>query len=109
MKEGMQNGLVRDEMLIKAARRFQLLGEPVRLDILNNIQAAGEMNVQELIDATLQNRANISKHLRLLATEGMVSRRKDGLYAYYSISDPSLAAICLLVCGQIRNEEEVLR
>ena len=104
----MSKVLVKEKMLARAARRFQLLGEPVRLDILNNLQSTGEMNVQELVEATSQSHANISKHLRLLATEGLVARRKDGLYAFYQIADPSLAGICLLMCGQIRNEEETM-
>ena len=91
------------EMLQQVAERFRLLGEPVRLEILNLLQANGEMNVQELIEATRQQQANVSKHLKLLASAGMVSRRKDGLYVYYSISDPSLSGLCLLVCGQIRS------
>ena len=39
-----------------------------------------------------------------MADEGMVSRRKDGLYAYYRIEDPSLSGLCLLVCGQLEQQ-----
>jgi ArsR family transcriptional regulator len=35
-----------------------------------------------------------------MADEGIVSRRKDGVYVYYDIDDPTLAALCLLVCGR---------
>ena len=94
------------EMLTRVANRFKLLGEPVRLEILNLLLSIGEMNVQELIEATGQQQANVSKHLKLLADEGMVARRKEGLYVYYSINDPSLSGICLLVCGQLQDADD---
>ncbi len=89
------------ELLHEVAGRFRLLGEPVRLEILNLLHVHGEMNVQEIIDATGQQQANVSKHLKLLAEADMVSRRKEGLFVYYSVADPSLSGLCLLVCGQI--------
>jgi ArsR family transcriptional regulator len=64
------------------------------------------MNVQELVESTGQSQANVSKHLGLLVKDGVVRRRKDGLYAYFCIDDPSLSGLCLLVCGQIRDREE---
>ncbi len=99
----MNTGLVPRELLEDAARRFQLLGEPVRLEILNLLQVREEMNVQEIVEATGQSHANISKHLRLMATAGLVARRKEGLYAFYHIVDPSLSGLCLLVCSQLRR------
>src|SRR5690554_3178698 len=92
------------DLLEEAAHRFRMLGEPVRLQILNLLHAHGEVNVQALVEATGQSQANVSKHLRLLLDEGLVARRQEGLYAYYSIADPTLAALCLLVCGQLRRE-----
>jgi len=98
----MPSQLLPKELLIQVAHRFRLLGEPVRLEVLNLLHSKGEMNVQELIEATGQLQANVSKHLKLLAQEGMITRRKEGLYSYYSISDPSLSGLCLLVCGQLQ-------
>ncbi len=105
----MLTNMVPRDMLEQVARRFRLLGEPVRLEILNCLQASGEMNVQQLVEATGQGQANVSKHLRLLADEGLVSRRKEGLYVYYRIDDPSLSGLCLLVCGQIQGQQNAGR
>ncbi|MDX1530602.1 MAG: metalloregulator ArsR/SmtB family transcription factor [Rhodothermales bacterium] len=90
--------------LERAAERFRLLGEPVRLGLLNLLHTRGEMNVQELVEATGQSHANVSKHLRLMLDAGLVGRRQEGLYAYYRIADPSLSGICLLVCAQLQRE-----
>lgn len=96
--------LLPKQMIEQVAQRFKLLSEPVRLELLNQLQVNGEMAVQELVEATGQRQANVSKHLRLMADEGFVRRRKEGLYAYYSISDPTLSALCMLVCGRLREE-----
>ena len=83
---------------------FKLLGEPVRLEILNLLQEQGEVNVQDLVEALGQSQANVSKHLSLMLREGMIARRQDGLFAYYRISDPTISALCLLVCGKLQEE-----
>jgi DNA-binding transcriptional ArsR family regulator len=91
-------------MLEQAARRFKLLSEPVRLELLNQLQVRGEMNVQELVDATGHQQANVSKHLLLMAREGVLRRRKEGLNVYYGIEDPTISGLCMLVCGRLRQE-----
>jgi len=96
-------------MLERVARRFKLLGEPVRLEVLNCLHEEGEMSVQSLVEATGQSHANVSKHLRLMLDEGFVERRKEGTYAYYSISDPTLSALCTVVCSRLRQEGTVGR
>ncbi len=100
-----ENELIPDPQIERAAQRFKLLSEPVRLELLNHLQKEGEMAVNELVDATGHQQANVSKHLGLMAREGLVSRRKEGLYVYYRISDPTLSALCMLVCGQLREED----
>ena len=102
----MATELVPRPLLALAAERFRLLGEPVRLELLNHLHVHGERNVQELVEATGQSHANVSKHLRHMAEVGLVERRKEGLYAYYHVADPTLSGICLLVCGQLQREAE---
>lgn len=101
----MGENLVPKTQIEKAARRFKLLGEPARLELLNQLQKHGEMAVNELVEATGYQQANVSKHLGLMAREGLLARRRDGLYVFYSISDPTLSALCMLVCGRLREEE----
>lgn len=91
-------------LLEQAARRFKLLGEPVRLQLLSELHAHGEQTVQQLVEATGQSHANASKHLRLMLQEGFVARRQEGLYAYYCIDDPTLMALCTVVCSRLREE-----
>lgn len=92
----MSRDLIPDSILNECARRFKLLSETVRLQLINQLHARGEMTVQELVEATGHQQANVSKHLLMMAREGFLNRRKDGLNVYYSISNPAIPGICLL-------------
>lgn len=91
------------ELLEIIAARFKALGEPARLQILNALRP-GEMTVTELVEATGLGQANVSKHLQLLASLGFVNRRKEGLFAYYSLSDKDVFRLCDIMCGRLEAE-----
>ena len=97
--------LLPPKMIDKVARRFKLLSEKVRLEILNQLQVNGEMNVHELVEATGYQQSNVSKHLLLMARDGILNRRKDGLNVYYDIDDPTISGLCMLVCSRLQQEE----
>lgn len=97
------------ELLPIVAERFKALAEPARLKILAVLRA-GEHTVTELVDDTGLSQANVSKHLRVLHAAGFVARRKDGLYAYYTLADKDVLRLCDLMCGRIeRAVQEQLR
>ena len=91
-----------DHALAIVARRFAVLGEPMRLRLIQAL-FAGEKNVSELVELTGGMQANISRHLQTLATAHVLARRKEGLQVFYSISDPSIAKLCQLVCGSLEK------
>ena len=95
------------DTLEAVAARFRLLGDPVRLQILNALVDRGERSVQELAAATGQSHQNTSKHLRILAEGGLVGCRREGIYAYYRVTDPTLPGLCMIVCGQIERGGEL--
>lgn len=97
------------DLIQRVAQRFKLLGEPVRLELLNLLNIMGESTVRTIVESTEHSQPNVSKHLLLMAREGILDRRQEGLQVFYSISDPSLAGLCLLVCGQLREEAEESR
>lgn len=90
-----------DEVLELVAERFQVLAEPMRLRILNHLRD-GEMTVGALVEATGGRQANISRHLGALLAQGFVSRRKEGVFAYYRIQDPGIFELCALVCDSLQ-------
>jgi ArsR family transcriptional regulator len=88
------------EALELVADRFKILSEPLRLRVLHCLQS-GEKSVGELADETRASQPNISKHLKILQTSGMVHRRQDGNMVFYSIADNSIFKLCDLVCGSL--------
>jgi DNA-binding transcriptional ArsR family regulator len=93
------------EALNQVAAYFQALSEPTRLQILNLLRS-GERNVGELAQLTGYTSANISRHLAFLTQQGLVERESRGTSVYYRIADPSVYALCDLVCGNIARQLE---
>ena len=94
-----------DEALAQVAAYFQALSEPTRLQILNLLRQ-GERSVGELAQLCGYSSANISRHLAMLAQHGLVSRETRGNSAFFRITDPSVYALCDLVCGNIARQFE---
>ena len=96
-----------DEALAQVASYFQALSEPTRLQILNLLRQ-NERSVGELAQLCGYSSANISRHLALLTQHGLVARESRGNSAIYTIADPSVYALCDLVCGSIARQFEKL-
>jgi len=101
----MQQPRMSPEVLELIARRFRVLAEPARLRILTML-SEGEKTVSELVEATDLNQANVSKHLGVLRASSFVERRKEGLYAFYRIADPSVERLCAIMCGRLEEQAE---
>jgi DNA-binding transcriptional ArsR family regulator len=85
------------------AQRFRCLAEPMRIKLLDHLRD-GEATVGELQEATGASQQNVSKHLNVLHTAGMVSRTKRGTSVSYAISDEMVFELCELVCGGLRKQ-----
>lgn len=96
---------VPSEVVQQVADYFSVLGEPMRLRILNLLRD-GEKCVQDLVDATQTSQANVSKHLKVMLQAGILTRRSEGTQAYYSIQDELIFDLCSLVCDRIANRIE---
>ena len=96
-----------DPLVGLIAQRFRVLGEPMRIRLLDRLRDGGA-TVQELQEATGASQQNVSKHLGVLAGAGLVSRTKRGTYSLYEIADPSVFELCELVCGGLRRQLDEL-
>lgn len=95
-------GKLNEHTLEHVAHRFKILGEPMRLKLLNCLQE-GELCVQDLVEQTGAGQANISKHLSMLSSQGILGRRKEGLYVFYFIKDETVYELCDLVCNSLEQ------
>jgi DNA-binding transcriptional ArsR family regulator len=96
-----------DDLVDLIARRFRVLGEPMRIRILDRLRD-GEATVGELSDALPASQQNVSKHLAVLADVGMLGRRKEGNRVYYRIVDDGVFALCDQVCGSVEQQLRTL-
>ena len=96
------------EVLALVAERFKVLAEPARLELLNTLRG-GDATVGELVDATGMGQANVSKHLQLLFNTNFVTRRKEGLFVYYSLTDRAVFQLCDLMCARLEAESVARR
>lgn len=85
------------------AERFRLLSEPMRVRALDYLRSEGEASVGEIAEALDASQQNVSKHLGVLHSGGILGRRRDGNRVVYSISDESVLAICEVVCGSLER------
>jgi ArsR family transcriptional regulator len=87
---------VADQARAVAALRFRALGDETRLRILETL-ATGEHCVSDLMDTLGLGQSLVSHHLRALREAGLVTVRRDGRRINYTISEPALAAVRLVV------------
>ena len=92
-----------DELAELIARRFRLLGEPMRIKLLDRLRA-GEASVQDLAAAVGTTQQNVSKHLGVLADAGIVARRKEGNFVFYRVVDDGVWQLCHDVCGSVERQ-----
>lgn len=102
----MKHKRLEPDTLVAVADRFKVLAEPARLAILNALREM-PMSVTTLIDETGLNQANLSKHLQLLFAHGFVDRQRSGLHVYYRLADPSVFALCDIMCKQLKRHVAV--
>ncbi len=93
-----------DAELDRVALHFKLLGEPMRLKILQAI-CQRPITVGAIVKSTGATQANVSKHLALLASAGIVTRRKNGQCVYYGMKDLLTLKLCELVHAQAIGEK----
>lgn len=86
--------------LRRVAARFKVLAEPARLRVLQCLHP-GPQHVSALMEATGLRQANLSKHLQTLHAHGLVGRTRTGRFIHYAIADPTVLALCDLMCRQM--------
>lgn len=79
--------------LEEVAALFKVLGEPMRLRILQAI-CKEPLSVNEIVESAKSTQANVSKHLALLTAAGIVRRERDGQRVFYGVKEPLVMRLC---------------
>ncbi len=72
---------------------------------MSALHDAGEVSVGGLAALSNIPLASVSQHLNRLAQGGLVTRRRDGASVLYRIADPTIEALCDLVCASLAASE----
>jgi rhodanese-related sulfurtransferase len=79
----------KDSLYEQFARIGRALANPHRLELLD-VLAQGERTVEDLAREAALSIANASQHLQTLRAARLVTVRRDGLYAYYRLTDSAV-------------------
>ena len=67
----------------------KVFSNPIRLEILNLLRDQ-KMSVTELINKTKLSQANISQHLSIMKSKGIVTSERKGKNIFYKLSNPRI-------------------
>jgi DNA-binding transcriptional ArsR family regulator len=76
--------------LDRAAQLFRAMGDTPRLRILEMLTQQ-ERCVTEIVEQLNEKFPSVSQRLRILRTEGLISRRRAGTHIYYALADRHVA------------------
>jgi DNA-binding transcriptional ArsR family regulator len=88
------------------AKYFRGLGDPTRLRILEELRAAGELSVGELVERLAVPQPKISNHLACLRWCGFVETRREHRVVYNRIADSRVEAILDLGAELLADNED---
>ncbi|MCP8316537.1 MAG: winged helix-turn-helix transcriptional regulator [archaeon] len=78
-----------ENLLSSSERLFKALGDATRLRMIKML-AIKEMCVCEIMVALNLTQPNASHHLEILGREGIVKKRKEGKWVFYSLAKPKI-------------------
>ena len=87
-----------DEITILQADVLKTLASPRRLEILHAL-ASGPTEVGRLARLIGASQPNVSQHLAVLRSAGLVDAERDGREVRYRLSDPDV----MVACGLMRT------
>lgn len=90
------------------AKVMKAVADPIRLAIVEQLRD-GELCVCEIVEGVSAERSNVSRHLSVLATAGVVASRKEGLKVFYRLQTPCILNIFSCVRSVIEADLEESR
>lgn len=92
------------ELVELVAQRFGVLGQPMRVRLLDELDRRGEANVQTLADELSATQQNASRHLGVLTQAGLLARRRDGRVVWYRVANPEAFELIETAAAELLDE-----
>jgi ArsR family transcriptional regulator, lead/cadmium/zinc/bismuth-responsive transcriptional repressor len=87
-------GALPPQALERAAQILRAMGDGARLRILDLLKQR-ERCVTEIVAAVGEKFTTVSQRLKLLRSEGLIVRRRDGNHIYYALADRHVVDLIL--------------
>ena len=91
-----------DDITILQAEVLKTLASPRRLEIIH-VLARGPLEVGRLAEVIGASQPNVSQHLSVLRTAGIVDAERDGREVRYRLTDADVTAACALMRGVLER------
>lgn len=91
-----------EERAIEIAELFKTFGDATRIQILE-LLTGGELCVGEICEYLEMSQSSISHQLRLMRSNQLLKKRKEGRHIYYSIKDKHI--VIMLDQGKLHTQE----
>ena len=86
------------------ARHLKVIGQPVRVRLIETLDRAGEASVGDLAEAVGVSVYDASQHLKVLRSAGVVTRRQEGRRGLYRLVQGGKAVdVYELVAADLRR------
>ena len=92
-----------NEALLKLAELFKILGDPTRLKIVE-LLLESEMCVKHIAETMGMGQSAISHQLRVLRQARLVTYRKEGKTAYYSLNDDHVEGLVRMGMDHVAHQ-----
>ena len=69
---------------------FKALAHPLRIEVIDVLQQ-GELCFSDILEETGGLKSNLSQHLSIMVSNGILKARKDSRCNYYKLSSPKVA------------------
>ena len=91
-----------DEITILQADVLKVIASPRRLELLHCL-AEGPREVGRLAEEIGASQPNVSQHLAVLRTAGLVEAERDGREVRYRLTDPDVMVACGIMRGVLQR------
>ncbi len=81
-----------DDQIDAMSKLLKSMSHPIRLKILCLLQDS-EMSVGDIREQVKTTNANVSQHLNILRSQGIIDYRKDANFIYNHIADPRIVQL----------------
>jgi DNA-binding transcriptional ArsR family regulator len=91
-----------DDITILQAEVLKTLASPRRIEIIH-VLSRGPIEVGRLAEQIGASQPNVSQHLSVLRTAGIVDAERDGREVRYRLTDPDVTTACGLMRGVLER------